>query len=549
MTTKDKEFSLIDSPWIRVIDPNCKVSEVSVRDVLVNAHKYEALAGETPSQDFALLRILLAVLHTAVERYDKDGNRSELDSEYRIETWQEIWENKKFPEKMIEAYLNEWYERFYLFHPVYPFMQVANMPFEETYDKKGNIQPIRQMDGELSENNNKCRLFANKFGPEKDRMTYSEAARWLIHYQAFSDAAAKKKDKSSQSGGKNVPSWCGQIGCIAAEGNNLFQTLMLNLVLESGNPKIDESPSFPMWERDVFENTEGVKVPVPSNYAQMYTMQCRRIKLVRTGDYVTNFFVTYGDFVDVSEAYGYEPMSLIYSGTKSKPEKALRRHREGIQAWREFPFSVRYGSTKEERPGVAEWVNTLYNKGVINNLGFIRYRTVSAVYGKCFGCISDIYWDEFCVHADIFSDKSAAVQDAIMKEIDLVDKVCGVAVWNLHNDLSVAAGLISAGNNNKDKGDVFKKRFESLRNEYYIRMNEPFKEWLSSIKADPESFDSTEWRNTAREITLDFGEEIVKSYGRKAYVGVRNDEKKHFMSVPLALINFEKYVWGMYGNK
>ena len=45
------EFNLLDEPWIRVRTRDCRIEEVSLKDVFVHAHEYEDLAGETAAQD------------------------------------------------------------------------------------------------------------------------------------------------------------------------------------------------------------------------------------------------------------------------------------------------------------------------------------------------------------------------------------------------------------------------------------------------------------------------------------------------------------------
>ena len=74
----DKKFNLLDEPWICVMKENGEVKELSLMDVLLHAHQYRRLAGELPTQDVAVLRLLLAVLQTVVYRYDTDGNEDEL---------------------------------------------------------------------------------------------------------------------------------------------------------------------------------------------------------------------------------------------------------------------------------------------------------------------------------------------------------------------------------------------------------------------------------------------------------------------------------------
>ena len=63
---EEKAFNLLDEPWIRVMLPDCTVREVSLTEALTQAHTFTALAGEMPTQDVAVLRLLLAVLHLSL---------------------------------------------------------------------------------------------------------------------------------------------------------------------------------------------------------------------------------------------------------------------------------------------------------------------------------------------------------------------------------------------------------------------------------------------------------------------------------------------------
>ena len=62
-----KEFNLLYEPWIRVMRPDASVEEVTLPDALIHAHEYLSLAGEMPTQDVAMLRLLLAVLRRRQE--------------------------------------------------------------------------------------------------------------------------------------------------------------------------------------------------------------------------------------------------------------------------------------------------------------------------------------------------------------------------------------------------------------------------------------------------------------------------------------------------
>ena len=68
------KFNLLDEPWISVvIDTKGKTKEVSLKELFRNAHTYLDLAGDTKTQDFAVMRILLAIIHTVFSRFNAQG--------------------------------------------------------------------------------------------------------------------------------------------------------------------------------------------------------------------------------------------------------------------------------------------------------------------------------------------------------------------------------------------------------------------------------------------------------------------------------------------
>ena len=70
---KEIEFNLLTEPWIRVRLRDNTVREVSLIEALVSAQDYVDLAGEMPTQNAAVLRLLLAVLFTVFSRVDAKG--------------------------------------------------------------------------------------------------------------------------------------------------------------------------------------------------------------------------------------------------------------------------------------------------------------------------------------------------------------------------------------------------------------------------------------------------------------------------------------------
>ena len=96
------EFNLLREPWVRVRTQDCTVQEVSLTDALLHAHAYVDLAGEMPTQDAAMLRLLLAVLHTVFSRVDGNGVPAPFEEPRdALQRWGELWQLGHFPEQPI----------------------------------------------------------------------------------------------------------------------------------------------------------------------------------------------------------------------------------------------------------------------------------------------------------------------------------------------------------------------------------------------------------------------------------------------------------------
>ena len=86
------EFNLLDEPWIRVMTEDCTAQEISLTQALWEGHHYRRLAGELPTQDVAILRLLLAVLHTVFYRMDLDGEDNPIETPGQaVQRWQMLW--------------------------------------------------------------------------------------------------------------------------------------------------------------------------------------------------------------------------------------------------------------------------------------------------------------------------------------------------------------------------------------------------------------------------------------------------------------------------
>ncbi len=158
--------------------------------------------------------------------------------------------------------------------------------------KIGTEYTASKLNGELSESSNKLRLFSSYAGEGKEGLTYAQAARWLLSVNGYDDTSAKPKGKGLPSVGAG---WLGKLGYIQAQGNNLFETLMLNLTLLQDGVKL-WGENQPCWELDEPRSAERTEIALPDNPAQLLTLQSRRLLLDREGEIVTGFSLLGGDF-------------------------------------------------------------------------------------------------------------------------------------------------------------------------------------------------------------------------------------------------------------
>ena len=537
----DTDFNLIDEPWIRVTDKNCNIIEVSLKDAIINAHEYKALKGELPTQDVAVMRLILAVIHTVISRYDEDGEENLLDDDEdeAIERWKSWWDNGRFPEKAVSEYLDKWHERFWLFHPERPFFQVGGLHIGTDYGSP-------KLNGEISESGNKVRLFSSYSGNKKNSLTYSQSARWLLYLNAYDDTSAKPSKEGKIKAGGSLPSpgagWLGKLGLIYLTGNNLFETLMLNLVLiNEDKVQYDQKP---IWECEKVSDAERVQISIPDNLAQLYTLQSRRILLNRKGNEVISYKLLGGDFFDKENAF-FEPMTVwrVPKNNKNKNEPVTpKRHDSSKQMWREFSVIYNDENTedKNRRSGVVNWYcNYLYVRSCLSNNHFLTTAITAVEYGDKDFFVKNIFSDSLTLHSALLSDLGRNWRSIIEDEIKKCEKLAGHTVY-LAKDLYVASG-----GSNSSKDNHYNEVTNTAKEQLYYRLDMPFREWLRNIEPDCEKQKIlNDWQKTAKNIALKYAEELVSEQPETAIIGHTIDGKIY--SSPKALNEFKGKVKKLY---
>lgn len=521
---KDIEFNLLDEKWILVRKSDCTVDELSLTDALLKSHEYVELAGELPTQNVSILRLMLAVLHTVFSRYSPQGEPSPLsDSDDAAERWKELWNAGRLPEKPIGEYLASVHDRFWLFHPERPFYQTEAA-------KIGTEYTASKLNGAVSESGNKIRLFCGCTGVQKSELSYSEAARWLLYVNNYDDTSSKPK-------GKNLPSpgagWLGKLGLITIRGNNLFETLVYNLILLNHKRNFSEvwGPECPAWEPDVPNTAERAEIPMPDNLSELYTLQSRRLWLNRDdNEKVIGYNLLGGDFFEKVDAF-IEPMTVWskVKGNERAGEKFQpRRHDSSVQMWREFSYAFETAAGSHI-PGVVLW--TKYIKQMLpESRKLISFSIASVQYGDKDFFVNDVFSDSLTFHTDLLTEIGEHWRAKITDEIKKCDE-SAAALRFLAKDIELAAG--------SSEDTVLKRAVvERAREQYYYEIDLPFRNWLERIDpnweivSEQEEQALREWHETAKRIALRIGQELVESAGMAAIVGRavkdKNDKERYY---------------------
>lgn len=507
---KATEFNLLREPWICVRTQDYAVQEVSLTDALLHAHEYVDLAGEMPTQDAAMLRLLLAVLHTVFSRVDANGTPAPFEeTDDALLRWGELWQLGHFPEQPLCDYLDKWQDCFWLFHPERPFWQVPQA-------KIGTEYTAAKLNGELSESGNKLRLFSVYTGEGKSGLSYAQAARWLLSVNGYDDTSAKPKGKGLPSVGAG---WLGKLGYIQAQGKNLFETLMLNLTFLQDGRKL-WGDDCPCWELDIPRSAERTEIALPDSPAQLLTMQSRRLLLRREGERVTGFTLLGGDFFPRENAFAEQMTVWRNSDPKQSKKTGIRtfvpiRHDPSRQFWREFPAVFCEEGESVHKPGVVRWIEALQSNSELDRRRMVCFRISGMKYGDKDFFVNDAFSDSLTFQAGLLESLNKKWRGGIANEIENCEQAARI-VGHLAQNLSLAAG----NSNDTDS--------ETARTQFYFMIDQPFRQWLRSI--DPETEEpiekATEWQETAYRLAKELGGQMVEQAGTAAFVGHRISDKK-----------------------
>ncbi|MDG4771245.1 type I-E CRISPR-associated protein Cse1/CasA [Solwaraspora sp. WMMD792] len=503
-------FDLVDRHWLLVQRLDGQVEEVSLADAFRRAGTLRRITGDVPTQEFAVLRLLLAVLHDTV------GGPSEDD-------WEQLWAAADLPVDDILDYLDERRERFDLLHPTTPFYQVADLR-----TSKGEVFGLERLIADVPSG---APLFTARSGPALRRITPAEAARWLVHAHAYDVSGIKSGavGDSRVKGGKVYPlgtGYAGSLGGVFVEGDNLRETLLLNLVPHDVPYLRRDDNDAPIWDVDPPGPAEQDDL-TPSGVLRLYTWQSRRIRLHGDEHGITGVVLAYGDPLSPRDLHQREPLTAWRrsptqeKALKTTPVYLPKTHAPGRALWRGLeamlPGTAGRGGSGEPPanldPGVLEWIGYAANRRLLRR-PVIRLRAVGAVYGTQQSVLDEIIDDAVTMPVRAITDPQTAIE--VQRAADDADQ--GVrALVNLGRNLLRAAGV-------RDDKRVDGARDETTA-EAYAALDQQFRDWLRGLVDGVDLAEArAAWHRTAAKSLRGLGDRMVAEAGPVAWAGREIDK-------------------------
>lgn len=507
-------FVLIDQPWLLARAANGTTEELSLLDVFSRAHELSGLAGDVPTQVFASTRLLLAVLHGAIR-----GPQNKAD-------WRELWNAPQLPVDKIGTYLGEHRSRFDLFHPTTPFFQVAGL-----HTAKGEMSELDRLIADVP---NGQPFFSTRLGGDLT-LSFAEAARWLVHAQAFDPSGIKSGAVGDDrvKSGKGYPigtGWSGFLGGVLPEGRNLKDTLLLNLIARShGDLAGTADDDLPAWERDAVGPAEELPGGrPPTGPVDLYTWQSRRVRLAQDGKRVTHVLICNGERSTPQNKQFHEPHSAwrrskaqekklgssvpVYMPREHDPERAVWR---GLQSL--LPGAEKSQDGDAARflsPAVLEWISS-----VSEDIGLdypVRLHTVGMTYGSQSSTTEEIIDDTLSLRAVLLRQDALIMVGPVVACADAADKAAS-ALGNLARDLAAAAGC------GRDGRDGPQARAKELG---LAELDPLFRDWISGLGSDTDITEAqVVWHDTADRAVRRLGKQLIGQAPLSAWAGRVIDKK------------------------
>lgn len=524
--TETSTFNLLDEPWIMCMDGTNQQVALSIRDIFSGRGGARKVVGDSPTQDYAVLRVLLAIFWRAHALDIAEAYGSDWDDFDWPEWFDELREQLVGEQRddVVLNYLDAYEDRFDLLSPTAPFMQVADL-----HTKSGATRPVSFIVPEAADN-----FFTMRTAEGRESLALDEAARWLIHAQAYDFSGIKSgaEGDSRVKGGKGYPigtGWTGRTGGTVVLGSGgLLETLILNTppsaVLDSEEGGA-VSTDTPVWERepDTAAQRPGSNDDigsVPHGAVDLATWQARRIRLFFEDERAIQVLVSNGDRIpDAGKNVMGDPMTPYrYSPNQSKkgqtayyprpydPTRTMWRALDALIALEDDPGFDNKKNKAPKRPRNLSNLADLEADGYLDKTA-LDLALVSMEYGPQESSVASTFIATIGLPLVVLraDDTGRKVRNAVRTSAEKTSKAAISLGWFAGQLLVAAGGDYEFGTSTADR--------------FYARLEPLFLGWMSGLSFDTAETAQVEWQKQVREQVLRDARELLRGAGTKAIVG------------------------------
>jgi CRISPR system Cascade subunit CasA len=318
-----------------------------------------------------------------------------------------------------------------------------------------------------------------------------EAARWLVAFQSFAlgglitTEEGKKAQDGSADAGQLVKS-----AVVLARGDNLFQTLMLNLVHYSAE---DEAPfafkppaDRPAWERDDEPRPVDRRY---DGYLDLLTWQSRRVKLVAERDPEGNLLGVSGVVAmkgfQLPDDYWRIHYETMVGFLRAKDAKGKQDpwpplgFRSGKELWRNSHALFQTVAEGCQRPRTISWLDELRQSS-----HFDRKQIQIDVAGMSADRAKVFFWRHETLPLPLAYLDQPQLVESLKTALKLAESVASDAIraaaW------AAATSWLTSGPEVRPDTDRVRSVVDSFAPDrlYWSRLERPFRELLLALAAD-----------------------------------------------------------------
>ncbi|MER5972338.1 type I-E CRISPR-associated protein Cse1/CasA [Streptomyces sp. NPDC002055] len=534
-------FNLAHRPWLPVQLVDGSKRELSLLEVFDQARDIRRLVGDLPTQDFALTRLLLAILHDALDVSGTGAAPADIDA------WEELWLSETPYAGLVADYLHRHHDRFELLHSERPFFQVAGLR-----TAKDEVSSLNRVVADVP---NGEPFFSMRM-PGVDGLGWAEAARWLVHAQAFDPSGIKSGavDDPRVKAGKGYPqgvAWAGTLGGVLVEADNLHETLLLNLVAADSTELHVNQADRPAWRAEPCGPAEAADLAQrPYGLRDLYTWQSRRIRLHHDADGVHGVVLAYGDRLEPHNRMRYEPMTgwrrspaqekkrgegLVYLPQEHAPSRMAWRGMEGLLTGREAGTDQGQDGAKYLRPGIVQWIARLTSEGFLPSGYLIRTRIIGARYGTQQSVIDEVVDDGVLMPVVLLHRDDRRYGQKAVDALNDAEKAVGMLA-DLATDLALASGA-----DPQPRGDT-------ARDLGFGTLDTHYRQWLRDLGAAPDLEEHRDrWKRQVHNIVCGLGTGLLDDAGLAAWEGrvVETRGGRRWLNDAAAELRFKRRLNGL----